>query len=126
MAAAHPAKLPAAQVQPVVIDLNHNGALNALDCWLRTQEVNDEPGDCSPEFFEYLEQIGRDFPDSVVPPSMEEAWQVEEAEPPLAAGPPTTRYEESLLRSAWKAWFQKVWGGDEGSHRLSNAVGPTL
>ena len=114
MAAAHPVNLPAAQ--PVEIDLNHNGALNALDCWLRTQEVNEEPGDGSSEFFKYLEQIGRDFPDSVVPgpPSLEEAWQ--EAEPPLAAGPPTTHYtsiEESLLRSAWKAWSQKVWGGDK-------------
>ena len=116
MAAAHPVNLPAAQVQPVEIDLNHNGARNALGCWLRTQEVNDEPWDGSPEFFEYLEQIGGDFPDSVVRPSLEEAWQVEEAEPPLAAGPPTTRYtsiEESLLRSAWKAWSQKVWGGDK-------------
>ena len=122
MAAAHPANFsPAAQVQPVEIDLNHNGALNALDCWLRTQEVNVEPGDGSPEFFEYLEQIGRDFPDSVVP-SLEEAWQ----DQLFADGPPThTSIEESLLRSAWMAWSQKPWGKDEADrHRLGNAGGP--
>ena len=108
MAAAHPVNPPAAQ--PVEISLDHDGALNALDCWIRTQDVNDEPGDGSPEFFEYLEQIGRDFPDSVVPPSMEEAWD----EQPVAAGPPANCYtsaEESILRSAWEAWSQKVWVG---------------
>ena len=66
MAVARPPQALAAT--PVEIDLNHQGACYALDCWLRTQEVNGEPGDGSPEFFEYLEQIGIDFPESVVPP----------------------------------------------------------
>ena len=66
MAVARPPQALAAT--PVEIDLNHQGACYALDCWLRTQEVNGEPGGGSPEFFEYLEQIGIDFPESVVPP----------------------------------------------------------
>ena len=74
MAAAHPARTPAAV--PVEIDLDHAGACYALDCWLRTQETNGEPGDGSPEFFEYLEQIGIDIPDAVVPPLAE--WELQE------------------------------------------------
>ena len=66
MATAHPPQALAAA--PVEIDLDHQGACYALDCWLRTQEVNGEPGDGPPEFFEYLEQIEIDFPESVVPP----------------------------------------------------------
>ena len=70
MAANHPPQ--PRQPHPVEISLDHDGALRALDWWLQTQDTNGEPGDGSPEFFEYLEQIGRDFPDSVVQPESED------------------------------------------------------
>ena len=57
------------------IDLDHKGGCHALDCWLRTQEVNGEPGDGSPEFFEYLELIETDYPESVVPPPAQRELQ---------------------------------------------------
>ena len=75
-----------AHPRPVEIDLDNDDACYGLQAWLDTQETNGEPGDGSPEFFEFLEVLGKEFPDSVVPPSDEE--EEEDCEPPRAAGPP--------------------------------------
>ena len=73
-----------AHPRPVEIDLDNDDACYGLQAWLDTQETNRDPGDGSPEFFEFLEVLGKEFPDSVVPPSDEE----EDYVPPRAAGPP--------------------------------------
>ena len=75
MAAALPSQ--PRQAHPVEISLDHDGASHALDWWLRTQETNGEPGDGSPEFFEYLEEIGRTFPDAVVQPEPEDTLETQ-------------------------------------------------
>ena len=89
MAAALPSQ--PRQAHPVEISLVHDGASNALDWWLRTQETNGEPGDGSPEFFEYLEEIGQTFPDSVVQPEPEDTLETQ----PPNGGQPSAHLDQS-------------------------------
>ena len=101
---------------PVCITLDHDGACDALDNWVSTQATNNEPGDGSPEFFEFLEELGDRFPDAIVPESEDEGETTPPAADvpaPRAAGPPSQELspkEEDLLYAAWMAWCRAIWG----------------
>ena len=111
---------------PVCITLDHHGACEALDDWERTQATNNEPGDGSPAFFEFLEELGDRFPDAIVSEDEDQGGTPPPAEDeiaPCAAGPPgqeLSHEEEDLLYAAWMAWCRAIWGDPDASPELED------
>ena len=106
---------------PVCITLDHDGACQALDNWERPQAINNEPGDGSPAFFDFLEELGDRFPEAIVSETDDEEETIppsSAASVPRAAGPPgrvLSLEEEDLLYAVWMAWCRVIWGELETS-----------